>query len=157
MLFRSSPVFTDGGMDAGLLLPRDFTCDADGGGLSPPLEWTGAPAGTQAYALLMTTLARDGLKFNWVLSGVPGTAQGLAAGSNGGGVACITSDGPRLAYSPPCSQGPGAKFYTFTLYALSQVPTLSNPPALERGDLLAQDIAPVTLGQASVTVSYTRP
>jgi phosphatidylethanolamine-binding protein (PEBP) family uncharacterized protein len=144
-------------VDGGLTLPRAFTCDADGGGVSPPLEWAGVPAGTVEFALLTTTLARDGLKFNWVVWGIPGVRRSLAAGSTGGGIAGITSDGPQLAYAPPCSQGPGAKLYTFTLYALSAAPRISNPPATERGDVLAADIAPVTLGQAAVTVSATRP
>lgn len=151
------PTFVDGGADAGLILPRDYTCDADGGGISPPLAWDGVPQGTQTFALLATTLARDGLKYNWVVWGIPGAARGLDAGSTGGGTAGITSDGPQLAWAPPCSQGPGAKQYTFTLYALSAMPVISNPPRTETGAALAADIAPVTLDQAQVTVSSTRP
>lgn len=83
--------------------------------------------------------------------------RGLDAGSTGGGTAGITSDGPQLAWAPPCSQGPGAKQYTFTLYALSAMPVISNPPRTETGAALAADIAPVTLDQAQVTVSSTRP
>jgi hypothetical protein len=34
----------------------------------------------------------------------------------------VGSDGPGTVYDPPCSQGPGAKLYTYTLYALSESP-----------------------------------
>ncbi|MCA3014354.1 MAG: YbhB/YbcL family Raf kinase inhibitor-like protein [Myxococcaceae bacterium] len=152
----SGPGFVEGG-DGGLVLPREYTCDVDGGGLSPPLAWAGVPAGTVEFALVMTTVARDGLKYNWVVWGIPGAVRALSAGSTGGGVAGLTSDGPQLAYAPPCSQGPGAKSYTFTLAALSAPPRLSSPAAMERGDVLEADIAPVTLGRASITVSSTRP
>jgi phosphatidylethanolamine-binding protein (PEBP) family uncharacterized protein len=51
----TSTAFEDGGT-----LPLVHTCD--GAGSSPPLSWTGGPAGTLEYAVLMTTLANDGLK-----------------------------------------------------------------------------------------------
>lgn len=45
----SSPSVVDGGM-----LPADLKCTRDGGdGLSPPLEWTTVPTGTQSLALIM--------------------------------------------------------------------------------------------------------
>lgn len=136
-------------------LPAEYTCD--GAGHSPALAWSTPPAGTQQYALLMTTLARDGLKWNWVLYGIPASARSLAAGSSGVGTAGLTSDGPNLAYSPPCSQGPGAKSYTFTLYALSSAPSLPAEPRQVTGALLTTAIQPLTLASSALTVSYTRP
>lgn len=35
----------------GEAIPRLYTCDADD--RSPPLQWTGAPTGTQAFALVL--------------------------------------------------------------------------------------------------------
>ncbi len=136
-------------------LPRDYTCD--GAGRSPPLSWSGAPANTVEYALLMTTLARDGEKWNWVLHGIPAGTTGLAEGEKGVGTFGLTSDGPELAYSPPCSQGPGAKFYTFKLFALSERPALPADLRQVTGPLLAEAVAAVTLATAEMTVSYTRP
>lgn len=146
----TSSRFADGGT-----LPVDFTCD--GAGTSPPLAWSGVPAGTVELALLMTTLAKDGLKWNWVLYGLPPTPAALAAGSNGGGTCGLTSDGPNLAYSPPCSQGPGAKTYTFTLYALSARPTLPAQPSQVTGAMLTDAISTITLAKSELSVSYTRP
>lgn len=143
-------------MTAGGLLPAEFTCDGEG--VSPPLTWTGVPAGTSEFALLMTTLPGDGTtKWNWVLSGIPASATALARASTGVGIAGVGSDGPVAAYQPPCSQGPGAKIYTFTLYALRTPPRLSVPAARVTGAEVTTAIATVTIGTASLSVSYTRP
>ncbi len=83
--------------------------------------------GTVELAVLATTVAKDGLKWNWVLHAVPSGVTALAEGQQGVGIAGLTSDGPNLAYSPPCSQGPGAKTYTFTVYALSARPSCPRP------------------------------
>lgn len=146
----TSSAFVDGGT-----LPAEFTCD--GVGHSPPLAWTSPPEGTVEFALLMTTLARDGLKWNWVLFHIPAGTTSLDVASLGVGTAGLTSDGPALAYSPPCSAGPGPKEYTFTLYALSAVPTLPAAARDVTGMVLTDAIAPITLASRSITVTYTRP
>jgi phosphatidylethanolamine-binding protein (PEBP) family uncharacterized protein len=105
----------------------------------------------------MTTLAPDGLKWNWVLHGIPASTSALAEAESGIGTAGLTSDGPNLAYSPPCSQGPGAKTYTFTLYALSAVPALPADPHEVTGAVLGEAITALTLGESALSVSYTRP
>lgn len=145
----TSPAFTDGGT-----LPAVFTCD--GAGVSPPLAWSGAPEGTAEFALLMTTPAPDGLKWNWVLYGVPAGVSALFEGATVG-TAGLTSDGPALAYAPPCSQGPGAKAYTFTLRALSAAPSLGVPAAQVTGEVLGDAVAGITLAEAEISVTYTRP
>jgi len=145
----TSPTFQDGGT-----LPVVYTCD--GAGHSPPLAWTGAPEGTVQFAVLMTTLANDGLKWNWVLYGIPGSVVSLAETSAGVGVAGLTSDGPALAYSPPCSQGPGAKTYIFTVYTLSAAPVLSVPADSVTGQVLTAAISHLILSTSELSVSYTR-
>ncbi len=62
-------------------LPMDYTCD--GAGSSPPLAWSGAPDGTTEFALLMTTLAKDGLKWNWELYAIPGNVTAIGAAPAG--------------------------------------------------------------------------
>ncbi len=148
-LTLTSTAFVNGGT-----LPVVHTCD--GAGESPPLAWTGAPAGTAGYALMMTTLARDGLKWNWVLHSIPATASALPTASRGVGIAGLTSDGPSLAYSPPCSRGPGPMMYTFTMYALSAAPTLPAQPNQVTGAVLTAAIRDITLASSAVTVTYTR-
>lgn len=139
---------------AGGTLPAEFTCD--GVGHSPPLSWSAPPPGTVEFAVMMTTLARDGLKWNWVLHSLPGSTRELSTGTAGVGVAGLTSDGPMLAYSPPCSRGPGPMQYTFTVYALSAHPALPAQPRDVTGAVLTEAIRTITLGTAAATVTYTR-
>jgi len=147
----TSTAFQDGGA-----LPVVYTCDDAGGGVSPPLQWTGAPAGTAEFALLMTTLALDGTKWNWVLFHIPGSVTSLAPASVGVGTAGVSTDGPELRYYPPCSTGPGAKTYTFTLYALSAAPTFAVPESQVNGEILTSAIGPLTIASRQVNVTYTR-
>lgn len=139
---------------AGGALPVVHTCD--GAGHSPPLAWSGAPHGTVQFALLMTTLANDGMRWNWVLYGIPAGVTSLAESTAGVGTAGLSSDGPLLQYYPPCSQGPGAKTYTFTIYALSAAPTFSVPASQVSGPVLTSAISQVTLSSATISVTYTR-
>jgi phosphatidylethanolamine-binding protein (PEBP) family uncharacterized protein len=148
-LTLASTAFEDQGT-----LPVVYTCD--GAGLSPPLAWTGVPDGTIELALLMTTLANDGMKWNWVLYGMAAGVTSLAEGSTGVGKFGLTSDGPELAYSPPCSQGPGAKTYTFTIYALSEPPVLDLPANEITGAVLTNAISEITLASSKLKVTYTR-
>ena len=80
----------------------------------------------------------------------------LDAGAMNVGTAGLTSDGPNLAYSPPCSRGPGPMRYTFTLYALSSRPALPATPRMVTGAVLTSAIASITLASASLSVTYTR-
>jgi phosphatidylethanolamine-binding protein (PEBP) family uncharacterized protein len=146
----TSPAFADGDT-----LPVRYTCDGEGGGVSPPLEWAGVPAGTVELALLVTTLSVDGLKWNWVRYGIPGDATGLPEGGGGIGSDGLTSDGPLLQYYPPCPHGPGAKSYDFTLYALSEAPAFSVPAEEINGQIVTDAIAGITLGSCVITVTYT--
>lgn len=143
-----SPAAADGGT-----MPIDYTCD--GRGVSFPLAWSNAPSGTREFAVLMTTLPGDGTtKWNWVLYGIPSTVTGLAENSRGIGTAGVGSDGPLAGYQSPCSQGPGLKLYTFTVYALSASPSVAGQVT---GAVLANAIKPLTIASASLTVGYTRP
>ena len=140
---------------AGGLLPGDYTCD--GTSSSPPLAWTNTPAGTKEFALLMTTIPTAGtVKYNWVLSGIPATATSLARNASGVGTAGVGSDGPLAAYQAPCSQGPGLKEYTFTLYALSASPGLAVAANAVTGSALANAIAPITLATSALNLNYAR-
>jgi phosphatidylethanolamine-binding protein (PEBP) family uncharacterized protein len=149
----SSSVFQDGGT-----LPVTYTCDGAGGMVSPspPLSWSGAPEGTVEFAITMITVAPDGTKWNWVLYHIPGTVTSLAENTVGVGTAGVSTDGPDLRYYPPCSTGPGAKTYTFTIYALSGTPTFSVPAKEVSGDVLVNAISPLVIASRQVSVTYTR-
>ena len=137
----------------GATMAADYTCD--GTGSSPQLTWSNPPAGTTEFAVLMTTLPGDGTtKWNWVMSGIPAATRSLTKDSFGLGTPGVGSDGPFVGYQAPCSQGPGAKVYTFTVYALSGSPTLSTTPAT--GAALTTAMSGLTLGTATLNLSFSR-
>jgi uncharacterized protein (TIGR03437 family) len=136
-------------------LPAEYTCD--GSGATLPLAWSNAPAGTKEFALLMTTLPGDGTtKWNWVLYGIPASATSLAKDSFLVGTLGIGSDGPGQVYNPPCSQGPGTKLYTYTLYALSASPKLTVPASQVSGQMITDAISSIMLGSATMNLNATR-
>lgn len=131
-------------------LPAEFTGDGDG--ISPPLEWTGAPAATRGYALIMDHVVPGGdKKWYWTLYDIPAgtsrlTKNSLSVGKMGTGFK------GEIGYEPPHSRGPGAKTYVLTLYALSGPLEVSGTPG--RTELLAAMEGKV-LAHSSLRVVYT--
>ena len=137
------------------VLPVDYTCD--GTGSTIPLAWSNVPPDTKEFALLMTTLPGDGTtKWNWVLYRIPATVRSLAKDSFLVGLVGLGSDGPGTVYNAPCSQGPGAKLYTYKLYALSDAPTFSVPANQVNGQMVTDAISSLKLASAVLNLSATR-
>ncbi|PZX12718.1 YbhB/YbcL family Raf kinase inhibitor-like protein [Celeribacter halophilus] len=111
-------------------LPADLKCTRDGGeGLSPPLEWTGIPAGTKSLALIMhhyprgTVKGRDAPSQYWLLWNIPTDTQAIPKGNPASiGDEGSDKDGNFTGYTPPCSPGAAVHEYTITLYALDAAP-----------------------------------
>jgi phosphatidylethanolamine-binding protein (PEBP) family uncharacterized protein len=153
-VISSSALSLSSAAAVGGTLPATYTCD--GTGSSPALSWSGAPAATSEFVVLMSTLPGDGsIKYNWVLYGIPAIKAGLSKDSYGTGIAGAGSDGPSLAYQAPCSQGLGSKTYTFTLYALSSSPALPNASAVT-GASLVSAMTSITLASTSLSLTYNR-
>ena len=120
-LTLTSSAAKDGG-----LLPIDYTCD--GAGISPPFSWSGVPKGTVTLLLIMDSIPGPlrpgevdiGNHAYLTVFNIPPTATGISAGAKNIGTLGQNFQGKDVGYTPPCSQGPGAKIYTATLYALSQ-------------------------------------
>ncbi|MEZ5386114.1 MAG: YHYH protein [Prosthecobacter sp.] len=131
-------------------LPVEFT--GDGAGISPPLEWKGAPASTQSFALIMDHVAPGGdKKWYWTVYDIPITASSLPKDSRAIGKIGTGFKG-QIGYEPPHSKGPGAKTYVITLYALSSPPEVRGTPSRE--ELLAAMKGKV-LATSSLRVVYT--
>jgi Raf kinase inhibitor-like YbhB/YbcL family protein len=144
-----SSAMVDGGE-----LPIEFTCD--GSSTSPPIEWTDPPAGATSLAVVMDHEAPGGdWHWYWTLWGIDPTTTGLPAGSTGDAIVGTNSVNGQLGYTPPCSQGPGEKAYTITVFALSEPLDLTDPGSVDR-DVLLDAVDGITLATASITVSYTR-
>ncbi|MEY4037038.1 MAG: hypothetical protein RL201_419 [Actinomycetota bacterium] len=66
-----------------------------------------------------------------VIYNIPVAASQIPAGAKGVGILGQNFQGKSQGYTPPCSQGPGLKKYTFTLYALNSELNLAASAATE--------------------------
>lgn len=119
----TSPNFTEGGV-----IPRTYTCEgADG---APGLRWTGAPAGTRSFALIVDDpdapdpAAPKMTYVHWVLynmsSDVHTLPEGVTSASLPSGTLEGVNDWHRTGYGGPCPPI-GRHRYFFKLYALDTV------------------------------------
>ena len=120
-LVMTSSAWPDGGV-----IPDKFTQAAGPAAVSPALQWSQVPQGTQSFVLLLhdpEPVLNKGSKMDithWVIWNIPGTSTGLAEGVAAGEL----PDGSRqVSLRSNSYMGPGAPpgpyhHYTFELYAL---------------------------------------
>ena len=123
VLTITSPAFKH---EAGI--PARYTCD--GPNVSPPIAWSGAPAGAKSLALIVTDPDAPDPKapkttwVHWVLYDIPVGSQGLREGVPVKGLPKGTrlgaSDWGTTGYGGPCPPI-GRHRYVHTLYALDTV------------------------------------
>lgn len=136
-------------------LPVEYTCDGDGSTLA--LSWSGAPAGTVGYAVIMHHDAPDNtVHWYWVLYNIPADVTSLPKNVSGIGTLGNNINNGRAEYSPPCSKGPGDKTYTYTVYALSAQPQVTLPAEQVTRDVMLDAIKDITLASAELNVVYAR-
>jgi len=132
-------------------IPRQYTCD--GKDLSPPLEWSGLPAGTKSLALVVDDPDAPDPKapkmtwVHWVLYNLPPEATDLKEALRPAELPKGTREGindwGRTGYGGPCPPI-GRHRYFHKLYALdTMLPDLGRPAkaALEKamkGHVLAE-------------------
>ncbi len=99
-------------------LPAAYTCN--GKDTSPPLRWSGVPAGTQELVLFVMNLVpvNEELFFDWALAGIDPGLEELKEGELPKGAVLGRNGHGNRAYSI-CPQGK-AETYIFALYALPQ-------------------------------------
>ncbi len=105
---------------------------------SLPLSWTGAPAATKSFVVLITHVRGGGDEgIFFVVYNIPGTATGLPAGIADNTVdpkIGMVGNNDKLAtsYSPPCGGGTGTFKYTVIVYAVSKtLDGLKDPTAAD--------------------------
>jgi len=102
-------------------IPVKFGCDGEN--ISPLLEWTDPPDGTQSFALIMDDPdAPIGTWVHWVLYNIPAESRSLpenvpAEPTLADGSLHGKNSWKRTDYSGPCPPG-GTHRYFFKLYAL---------------------------------------
>ena len=109
-------------------IPREYTCDGENS--SPPLAWSGIPAGTKSLALIVDDPDAPDPKapklvyVHWVLYNIPPDAAGLAAAVQPdqlpAGTRAGRNDWGRTGYGGPCPPI-GRHRYFHKLYALDKV------------------------------------
>lgn len=142
-----SMTLTSPAFKAGQAIPATYTCR--GRDISPALQWSDPPAGTQSFALIMDDPdAPVGTWDHWVLYNIPASARGLAeaipadAQLSDGSLHGKNSWG-RLGYGGPCPPS-GTHRYFFRLYALDTPLSLSSGATKKqvldamKGHILAQ-------------------
>lgn len=148
----SSPDFP-----AGASIPKAFT--ADGADSSPALAFSGAPAGTRAFALIVDDPdAPVGLWVHWVVFNLPATLSGLApneprAATLANGAKQGRNSWSRLGWNGPAPPPGRPHRYFFKLYALD------GPLDLEPGataQMVEAAMKGRVLAQASLMGSYGR-
>jgi Raf kinase inhibitor-like YbhB/YbcL family protein len=110
----SSPAFAAGGA-----IPQRFTCMGEN--VSPPLAWSGVPAGTVEVAVVVDDPdAPRGTYVHWVAVGIDPAHTELAEGALPPGARQGRNSAGKAAYSGPCPPGGPPHHYRFTAYALKR-------------------------------------
>ena len=128
---------------------------SNGENTAPPLEWSGVPDATEAFAVVVhdpDAPLVDGFT-HWVAYGIPGDASGLPEGGEGvvNGVNSMGEEGYTGPAPPP---GHGPHHYYFWVYALDE--DLDLPPGLDRRALLER-IEDHVIEQARAIGTYSNP
>jgi Raf kinase inhibitor-like YbhB/YbcL family protein len=123
----------------GAAIPRQNTCD--GADQSPPLVWSGTPAGAQSLALIVEDPDAPGGTFiHWVIFNLPPAPSELPAGVSKttdltSGARQGRNDFRRVGYGGPCPPRGPAHHYHFLLFALDQL--LNVTPGASAAELRA--------------------
>jgi Raf kinase inhibitor-like YbhB/YbcL family protein len=157
----TSTDFTEGDTLANTQVFNDFGCK--GGNVSPALAWSGAPAGTQSFALLMhdPDAPTGSGWWHWVVYNIPAGTGSLPAGAGDpkkglmpkGAVQGRTDYGS-VGYGGPCPPPGKPHHYNFRLYAL-KVPKLEVPEGASAA-LIGFNVRAQALGEAQLTGMYGR-
>ncbi|KIG14361.1 hypothetical protein DB30_06836 [Enhygromyxa salina] len=152
-MLLESPAFEDGEA-----IPRQYTCEGED--ISPPLDWSHIPAGTQTLALIVDDPDAPDPKapkrtwVHWVLYEIPANATGLDRGARElpTGTHEGRNDWGSTGYRGPCPPI-GEHRYVHKLYALdAPLGDLSQPTKAE----LEQAMSGHILGQAQLIGTYRR-
>jgi Raf kinase inhibitor-like YbhB/YbcL family protein len=103
----------------GTPIPHQYTCYAAGRHpQTPPVSWSGAPAGTRALALVMDDAGAPISPYiYWIVFNISPATPDIQAGKLPPGALQADNSRGIVGYSPPCPQH--SHQYRFTIYALN--------------------------------------
>jgi len=157
----TSTDFTEGTTLANAQVFNEFGCK--GGNVSPALAWSGAPAGTQSFALLMhdPDAPTGSGWWHWIVYNIPPGTSALAAGAGDpkkgqmpAGAVQGRNDYGSAGYGGPCPPPGSPHHYNFTLYAL-KVAKLEVPQGASAA-LIGFNARAHALAEARLTGMYGR-
>ena len=143
----TSSAFTDGGA-----IPSQYTCD--GAGQSPPLSWTGVPAGTASLALRVQDIDTPTKFIHWLIYDIPPSTTSMAAGQVPPGAKQATNSFGKQAYGGMCPPAGQRHRYVFTMLALGTELTVSD--SVSASDLWSTLERSAVVGQGQLTGTYQR-
>jgi Raf kinase inhibitor-like YbhB/YbcL family protein len=149
-------------------VPETYTANVfgcGGGNMSPPLQWTGAPAGTKSFVVTLFDPDEHGDPsgwWHWIVYDLPANVDKLPKGAGvehssalPAGTMQGRTDLGNDAYHGPCpDKGDPPHRYTFTVYALS-VEKL-DVPADSSGAMVVSTAKEHLLGKAVFIAHYGR-
>lgn len=115
------PAFPSGGA-----IPAKYGCTANSEeSPSPAIQWSGAPAGTKSFALIMHDVDTPIDFLHWAIFNIPGSATGLPehvpdSARLGDGSAQLRNSDGSFGYFNPCPPR-GKHRYRFEIFALDAV------------------------------------
>ncbi len=138
----TSPVFSQD------VMGRAYTCR--GGGKSPDIRWSGAPATTKSLALVMDDAATPVTPYiYWIVFNIGPQTTDIPDGQIPPGARVADNSKGKASYDAPCPANPGHR-YRFTVYALSSMLALPNGAGMKTAWLaiahaaIARGTLPVT-------------
>jgi Raf kinase inhibitor-like YbhB/YbcL family protein len=147
-LHLSSPAFTNGSA-----IPRQYTCD--GANQSPPLAWTGVPAGSASLALRVQDVDTAQKFIHWIVYDIKPSTTSLAAGEVPAGAKQTANSFGKQGYGGPCPPANSKHRYVFTLLAMQTELTVSE--SVSPADLWATLERSAVTGKGELTATYQRP
>jgi Raf kinase inhibitor-like YbhB/YbcL family protein len=130
------PGYSDGGA-----IPSTYGCTAGKQGVSPAIQWSGAPDTTQSFAVILhDTDLQMGPEdvLHWAIFNIPATATGLPEGvptkdKLDDGSQQLQNIGRSMGFYSPCPPPPTVHHYILEVYALD---TKVDAATASRADLL---------------------
>ncbi|WP_409239559.1 YbhB/YbcL family Raf kinase inhibitor-like protein [Streptomyces sp. PA5.6] len=154
----SSTAFADGGV-----IPKVHECTSGGGSdpakrnESPPLTWSGAPAGAKSYAIVMRDLDNSSL-IHWVIYDIPASTTSLPQNVDhayrptapaGARQVYYRGSASLYGYQGPCSPST-VNTYEFVVHALNKT-SLTSLNSNSSTRTAAREIGAATIGSARIT------
>ena len=153
----TSPVVKEGGELGNKYTCNIFLTDSTDRPISPPVNWTGAPANTKSFALILWHTRGSGDEgIFFLVYNIPGTAKGLPEGippdSSDPKVGIVGKNTKSSTeYYSPCGGEAGIFKYNITVYALSAEPKLPSDPYKVDANVLRTAMKDITLDSATMS------